>query len=319
MSTRVKLGQLKRLSVRSVWPTEARHFTPWLAENIAALGAAIGMDLELVETEAPVGEYSADLVATDLGTGRPVVIENQFGATDHDHLGKLIAYASGVDAPTVIWVAESIRDEHRQALDWLNQRTDSDTQFFGLVLEVLQIDDSQPAFNLKPVVFPNEWQKTRHSVGDKAVSDRASAFRAYFQELIDDLRVKHRFTGARVGQPQNWYSFASGFSGVTYGHAFAQGGRARVELYIDRGDGAVNKAMFDWLHERREMIEGAVGEALEWERMDDRRASRIALYRPGTIDQGKDALASIHQWAIERLLKFRGAVHPLIAEYDRAD
>ena len=152
----VDFGELKILDPRMVWPNEARDFTPWLAANITELGDALGMDLEVSTTEADVGDFSLDILAKDLGTGRQVVIENQFGATDHDHLGKLLTYAAGFDAAAVIWVAEAIRDEHRQALEWLNRRTDLETHFFALIVEVFRIDNSRPTFKFKPVVSPNE-------------------------------------------------------------------------------------------------------------------------------------------------------------------
>lgn len=111
-------GEIKAVDIRESWPNEARDFTPWLAENIDRLSNALGMDLEVTTCEADIGDFSLDLLAKDLGSGRPVVIENQFGATNHDHLGKVITYAAGVDAVAVIWLMESMRDEHRQALEW---------------------------------------------------------------------------------------------------------------------------------------------------------------------------------------------------------
>ena len=153
------LGELKTVDPRQVWPNEARDFTPWLAKNIQKLGEALGMDLVIEEEEASVGEFSLDLLAKDLSTGRVVVIENQLTATDHDHLGKLLTYAGGYDALVVVWVATEIRDEHRKALEWLNERTDTQTAFFGVIIELLQVDDSKPAVNIKPVVSPNPFQK----------------------------------------------------------------------------------------------------------------------------------------------------------------
>jgi len=210
-----EFGQLQIVDLRKIWPHEASNFTPWLAENIDALGACLGMELELTESEADVGDFSLDILAKDLGTGRNVIVENQLTATDHDHLGKLLTYAAGFDATAVVWVAQSIRDEHRQALQWLNQRTNEETHFFAVVVEVLQIDGSKPAFQFKPVVFPNEW--VRSVPAAKTNSTRSEAYRQFFQSLIDELRERHRFTNAKVGQPQSWYSFSSGVTGIYFG------------------------------------------------------------------------------------------------------
>ena len=156
--TNSNLAKIERVDLREAWPNEARDFTPWLAENIAELGEALGMDLELQETEASVGGYSLDVLATDLNQNRPVIIENQLETTDHDHLGKLLTYAAGYDANVIVWLTKDFRDEHRAALDWLNQRTGEDTQFFGVAVELLKIDNSRlaPHFNL--VATPNEWR-----------------------------------------------------------------------------------------------------------------------------------------------------------------
>ena len=182
---KTSLGELKRLDPRSVWPSESRDFTPWLAENIQKLGDVLGMDLEVITTEGSVGEFSVDILAKDLATGSKVVIENQFGPTDHDHLGKLLTYASGMDAPTLVWIAGEVRDEHRQALEWLNERTDADTTLFAIVLELIQIDHSPPAVNLDPVVLPNKWQKATRDTARATSSSRAEAYRKFFQQLID--------------------------------------------------------------------------------------------------------------------------------------
>jgi hypothetical protein len=309
------LAKLTRLDPRTVWKSEARDFTPWLAENITLLSEVLGMDLEVVTTERSVGEFAADILARDLSTGGEVVIENQFGVTDHDHLGKLLTYASGLDATALVWIAEEIRDEHRQALEWLNERTDSETMLFAIVLELLQIDESQPAVNLKPIVFPNKWQKATRRIGRAAPSPRAEAYREFFQVLIDELREKHRFTGNRVAQPQNWQTYSSGVSGVVYGTSFAQGGRARVELYIDQGDAAANKELFDWLAAKSSEIEAALGFPVQWDRLDDRRASRIAIYRPGTIESDEQTLSEIRQWMLENVMALKKQFTPLLKRH----
>ena len=154
-----EFGKLKIRDPREIWPNEARDFTPWLAKNIKELGNTLEMDLVIEKEEADVGDFSLDLLAKDLSTGRLVIIANQLSQTDHDHLGKLLTYAGALDASVIIWISTMIRDEHRQPLEWLNQKTDSEIDFFGVLMEVLQIDDSKPVFNFRPVVYPNEWVK----------------------------------------------------------------------------------------------------------------------------------------------------------------
>lgn len=307
-----ELGSIKPVSVREIWPNEARDFTPWLAANISRLGAALGMDLEVAATEAEVGDFSLDVLAKDLGTGRNVAIENQFGATDHDHLGKLLTYGSGVDAGAVIWVTETVREEHRQTLEWLNRRTDADLHFFLVVLEVIRIDESRPAVIFKPIVSPNDWQRLMRESADRRPSAKGDAYQRYFQALLDELRDNHRFTSSKTASPRNWQSFSSGISGIAYGMSFATGARARVELYLNFPDVARNKALFDRLLARRADIEASFGEQLEWERLEDRCASRIAVYRPGSIEDADSRLQEIRAWSVQRLLKLRSVFGSLL-------
>ena len=311
-------GVLNKVGLREIWPHEASDFTPWLAENIDELGKALGMDLELIEQEASVGDFSLDILAKDLGTSRSVIVENQLTQTDHDHLGKLITYAAGFDASIVIWVSDSIREEHRQAMDWLNQRTDSETSFFGVVVEVIKIDDSKPAFNFKLVASPNEWQKNKKRQTQRtSVSTKGEKYQNYFQNLIDDLRDIHRFTSAKAGQPQNWYSFSSGVSGMTYGANFSQGGKARAELYIDLGDHEKNKYVFDQLFNIKGEIEDSLGQEISWERLDNKRASRLALYIDGSIEESESELEKDKNWHIEQLLKLKAALGKKIGQLSK--
>ncbi len=259
----VNLGNIEQVDLRDVWQHEAQDFTPWLAGNLDKLGEALGLDLELQTAEAAVGSFSLDVLAHDIGSNRPVIIENQLESTNHDHLGKLLTYAAGYDAYAVVWLTKEFRDEHRQALDWLNQRTDEDTQFFGVVVEAWKIDNSRPAPHFRPVAFPNDWKKQNvgkdATSGGAKVSERGERYRAFFQDLIDTLREEHRFTNARKGQPQSWYNFSSGTRGVSYNPSFSPPRRiARVEVYIDRGDHDLNKQPFDELENRKEVIESEI-------------------------------------------------------------
>lgn len=316
--TTPSLAKIERVDLREAWPNEARGFTPWLAENIGELGEALGMDLELRQTEASVGGYSLDVLATDLNQNRPVIIENQLETTNHDHLGKLITYAAGYEANVIVWLTRDFRDEHRQALDWLNRRTDKDTEFFGVVVELLKIDGSRPAPQFRTVATPNDWRKEAAAKvrGDAPVASvRGERYREFFQPLIDILREKHKFTNVRKAQPQNWYSFSAGYGQrITYGANFTGQKQARIEVYIDDGDNNRNIWLLERLEEHRGEIESSLGETLDWQRLENRRACRIAIDRPGSIEDDADTLAEVQDWMIDRLLKFQKVFEPRLSE-----
>lgn len=310
-----QLGKLARVDPRSVWPNEARDFTPWLVENIGLLGETLGLELEVAQSEAEVGDFSLDVLARDLGRGGVVVIENQLEATDHSHLGQLITYAAGREANVVIWVAREFREPHRQALDWLNRGDDATTEYFGVVLELLQVDGSKPAVNFRLAASPNNWSRTsKRRTNGEEVSGKRQSYLEFFQALIDELRDKHRFTNARAGQAQNWYSFASGVRGFQYGMSFAQGGELRAEVYIDRQDAAWNTAAFERLFDERAAIENEFGESLRWERLESKRACRVACYASGSIADSADVLEQHRKWAVERLLRIKRVIGPRLAQ-----
>ena len=150
----MKLGKLQKVDLRKAWNHEALDFTNWLAkdENLKLLGDEIEIELQLIQTEASVGKFNVDILAEEENTGRKIIIENQLETTDHSHLGQIITYASGYDAEIIIWIVKDVRDEHKQAIDWLNEHTDSKIGFFLIVIELWQIGDSLPAPKLN-VVF----------------------------------------------------------------------------------------------------------------------------------------------------------------------
>ncbi len=302
-------GERKKIELRDIWKSEPADFTPWLADNIDKLGQAIGMELEFKEKEASVGDFSLDILAKDLATGKEVVIENQLTKTDHDHLGKLLTYASGFDASTIIWLFDSIRDEHRITLEWLNKISNKDTSFFGVMMEVIQIDDSKPSYNFNIVTSPNKWQKNKlFRNNKKSNSPRSEKYRNYFQSLIDELRQTHKFTSMKSAQGQSFCSFASGHTGISYGANFAQNNKSRTELYIDVGNQIKNKRIFELLQEDKTLIESELNENLVWERLDDKQASRIALYTESNINDTDLQLADTQDWHIDKLLKFKSVL-----------
>ncbi len=154
--TDVQLSRLERVDLSEVWKSEPASFTPWLAENLAILGETLGMDLVLEAREKKVGPYRADIVCKDTADNSWVLIENQLEVTDHTHLGQILTYAAGLNAVTIAWIARRFTDEHRAALDWLNENSTENLQFFGLEIEVWRIGDSPyaPKFNI--VAKPND-------------------------------------------------------------------------------------------------------------------------------------------------------------------
>ena len=156
----INLGTLEEIiDLRSVWPHEAHDFTPWLANNIGELSNTVGIDISIEETESSVGDFNVDVFATDADTGKRVIIENQLEETDHDHLGKLITYASGKDADMVIWLVRKARPEHRAAIEWLNNHTDEGIGFILCEVKLYRIGNSEPAPKFDIIEQPNNWVK----------------------------------------------------------------------------------------------------------------------------------------------------------------
>ncbi|MBN1135421.1 MAG: DUF4268 domain-containing protein [Anaerolineae bacterium] len=304
------LGKLKRVGPRTVWQHEAHDFTPWVRDNLAQLAAAVGLDLELVETESKVGNYAVDLYAKELNTGHWVIIENQLAQTDHNHLGQLMAYAAGKGAGVVIWISPDFRDEHRQALEWLNELAGEKVSFFGIEIELLQIDESLPAADFKVVVQPNEWVRAIESSG---VSPRMQAYEVFFTALLNKARARlPDLTKAKKAYPQGWFSFPIGRSGFSINPAFAQANILRVELYIDTGDRDKNKAAFDALQQEQPVIEAEFGQALVWERLNEKRAARIYARTDGSIDDTLAHLEELQVWAVEMVERFNRIFRPRV-------
>ena len=184
-----QLGRLERVELRDIWVSEASEFTPWLArpENIAELGMALNIDLELEAQEKAVGPFRADILCKDIGTDRWVLIENQLERTDHIHLGQLLTYASGLEAVTIIWIAARFTEEHRATLDWLNKITDESFRFFGLEVELWRIGNSPAAPKFNIVSKPNDWsQSVAHAarvIDDAELSETRIKQRAYWAAL----------------------------------------------------------------------------------------------------------------------------------------
>lgn len=312
-----EVARLMPVDLREVWPNEAASFTPWLAENLDGLSEALGIDLELVQQEAPVGSFSVDILAKDVNENRSVVIENQLEATNHDHLGKVLTYAAGYNADVMVWVVREFRDEHRQALDWLNQRTGEGTEFYGVVIKAVRISDSPVAPLFEVVARPNEFRKTRVSSGsDAPLSPAQEKYQAFWQGIVNRLRDDYKLTNAHKPSKDSWMYFYPGVRDVAYEVAFSKKD-ARAGLWLYSKDKRRNKAIFDRLR-TNEDIEGVFGEPFGWERLDGYKSSRIAVYLLGrSIGDSEEMLAQTGDWMVNTVVRLSQAVIPIVREVAR--
>jgi hypothetical protein len=303
----VGIGRLETVPLREVWANEATDFTPWLIQNADVLADALGIEIELETAEHAVGGFSLDVLGRDLTHECALIVENQVEATDHSHLGQLLTYAGGVpDVGTVVWIASGFRDEHRQALDWLNEHTGEDVRFFGVALRAVRIGTSPAAPLLDVVAKPNDWQK-RVRATTRPAGERQRAYEAFWTSLLEELRGRSPevVTSRQRTSTSAYLPFSSGVPGSTIYAVFGQR-NARVELYIDSGDGDRNLEIFDWLHARRAEIEQRFGGPLEFDRAEGRQICKILVRRdapssailvPGVHDE-------LRAWYAEMLQRF---------------
>lgn len=305
------LGKLNYIeNLRGIWNNEASDFTPWLAENIDILGEALGIDIELISTEYGVGNFSLDIYAKEAGTDNYIAIENQLEPTNHSHLGQAITYASGIEAKTIIWICKKVREEHREAIDWLNSISDEEHQFFVLEIQLIQIDDSNPAPLFKIIASPNNWSKEQKTkkFENESISERRKYYKEFFTNLLDKIHLlMPNFTNSRSVSYDSWKTFGSGNSAFAYSVAFRANHRYSCELYIDHRNKEKNKSCFDMLYQHKEDIEKEIG-SLSWERLDNRKACRIAVYVDETTE---DELIT---WSIENLKAFKNVFSKYIKE-----
>ena len=240
MTAKRMIGNLESVPIRKVWADEARDFTPWLAENTDRLSEALGMDLELEGTEIDVGRFSADIVLRDASTGLRIVVENMINETDHDHIGKIITYAAGLEATYAVLIAEKFRPEHRSALQWLNVHSTESAGFFGVTLKVWQIGDSAYAPQLDVVVEPDGWVREVRAASTDALSGAPLHHRDFWNEFIPEFHETHPgWSRARTPPKVNWMWFPAGRTGMAYSVSFCRPDKRcqfRLELYIDTGD-----------------------------------------------------------------------------------
>jgi hypothetical protein len=300
----MKLGKLQKLDLRDHWKHEALEFTRWLSEpeNLAELGDEVGLDIKLIQTEAGVGRFSVDILAEEETTGRKIVIENQLEATDHTHLGQILTYAAGIEAEFIIWVVREVRDEHKQAIEWLNEHTDDKINFFLVQIELWRIGQSDAAPKFLVVSRPNDWTKSVRGGGgaDGELTDTKLWQLEFWQQLRTHAAAATPRLKLRTPRAQHWYDVAIGRSDCHVAFTvLLNEGRVGVELYIPN-----SKELYRAFHANKEAIEAALGLGpLIWQELPEKKASRIRAYHAANLSAENHA--AVFDWLVSSAHKFR--------------
>jgi hypothetical protein len=247
------------------------------------LAEALDLELAVEGKEVPVGPYSADILARDLTTDSLVVIENQLEKTNHDHFGKALTYAAILGASTVVWIARKFTEEHRKAVEWLNELTKGDLLLYGVEVQVWSIAKSPPAPRFEVVCSPNEI--VRQAADSRAAVEELSETRQVQKEFWIEVRKSLERTGEfrslQTPRPQYWFDIALGRAHIhlsltadTYGKSVG------VRVYLGH---QVAEQALKQLIEMRSDIEREIGAELEWNPHPEKRDKVIRLLHGGDI------------------------------------
>lgn len=321
--SRIEMGRMVRVDLREAWTTEDREFTPWLAkeQNISLLGEAIGLELEVEGQEQGVGPFRADILCKDTASQTWVLIENQLEKTDHKHLGQLITYAAGLDVATIVWVAAEIRDEHRAALDWLNENTSDDFSFFGLEVELWRIGKSPIAPKFNVVCQPNDWTRTITSVsrqgnrGDLTETQQIqleywTALRAYMLENPGQVKPTK-------AHPQGFMDFSLGRSGIWLEASIRVRDKGIAVLLILGGRDA--EAHFKLLEADRKKFEAKFGEPLDWREQSGKKQKHVLIRLEEADPQDRGDWPQQHAWLHDKLERLHATFSEAAKALDAAD
>lgn len=302
----ITMGRLEEIhDLRTVWPHEALDFTPWLAldENISILGDAVGLDITVEETESSVGDFNVDIFASETGTDRKIIIENQLEDTDHDHLGKLITYASGKSADVIIWIVKRAREEHKSAIEWLNNHTDDKIGFFLCEIKLYRIGSSAPAVKFEVIEKPNGWAKEikKNDAASPTQQLRYEYWAAFMDYAFKNAAFAKEFN-RRSPNRDSWMTFSIGSSACYISVSqIRKRGVAVVELYIPDDDD-----LYKRLETKKDEIEAVAGIPMDWQELKEKKASRICVEEPSNFDD-KSAWESQFNWIMDRMTRLKKA------------
>lgn len=274
------IGKLEEVDIRELWKHEKYDFSEWLSkkENIENLNDILGLTLVDISKETYVGSYRCDLFAKDETTGIKVIIENQLEMSNHDHLGKIITYASGLDAKVVVWIVKEAREEHRSAIEWLNNNTNSNINFFLIEIHAYKIENSDNAPMFQVIEQPNDFIKNNKSINSNDTMNKSQSQRLKFWNQFNNVLVERgKPFNVRKATTDHWYNVAIGTSNAHIDITLVNKDSViGVELYITD-----NKEFFDKLYQRKDEIENDLGFKLDWRRLNNSKASRIVTFIKG--------------------------------------
>lgn len=301
----MQLGKLTKIDLRNAWKSEPEDFTRWLSlpENIATLGEELGLDIAFLEAEASVGDFYADILAQEETSGKKIIIENQLEASDHRHLGQILTYAAGLQAEYIIWIVRVAREEHQQAIDWLNSHTDDSINLFLVAVELWQIGDSDPAPKFVVLSRPNDWARAvRSHVTDSGPMTEIKTQQLDFWEQFKLFASQHR-PPLRLpkARPQHWLNVAMGRSDCYISLTLhITDDQIACELYIPD-----NEALYHSLFSEKDHIEEAlsmVGD-MNWQELPERKASRIRVTHPYRFSD--EDRTNAFRWLVETATRFK--------------
>lgn len=298
----IEFGKLEEIkNLRKYWKDEASDFTPWLAkeENIALLSEAIGIEeISDIEIESPVGSFKVDIYASETGTDRKIIIENQLEETNHGHLGKLITYASGKSANIIIWIVKEAREEHRAAIEWLNNHTDDEIGFFLCEIKIYKIGNSNLAVKFEVIQRPNEWAK---EVKNKDLTQTQQLRYEYWTAYNDYSSKNKKYVdefNKRKPSKFAWTDLSIGYSYCNM-RIWRTKDTIQVQLYIPD-----NKELFDKLYNKKDDIEKEIEIKFHWQNHDDKKSSHITIERNAEFDD-REKWEEQFNWIMETAIKMK--------------
>lgn len=318
MTAITRLSRLEEITdLRTVWQNETRDFTEWLAneENINLLAQETGLEISAEETQSPVGKFHVDILASESGTNRRVIIINNFSQTDDSSLGRLITYAAGKNSDIIIWIVRHANDEHKAAIDWLNSRTRNSTGFFLCEVKLFRIGDSEPAVKFEVISRPNNWAKEVRKISEDASNIEKLRFDYWnaFQDYAFDGGSNPKFAASyRRWQTSSNYGvvFGTGRPGVSIIIAKT---RDDIEAGLNIAD---DRELFTYLFSRKDNIESETGMNFDWLELPGNKGNRIRAKKSPAPLSDKSSWPGQFDWIMSSVLNIREVFGKYIREAD---